>query len=216
MYYIYVHILKSDGRKYIGITSQTLNERWQNGNGYKGSTHFKHAIDKYGWDAFEHKVLNTCETQEEAFMLEKQYISDFNTTDEKFGFNLLEGGISSKHHRSSIERMSEKRKGYKYTGDGLKKQQEHARNMAKANKGKPRSEETKHKISETHKGMTYGEETKQKIRDAFSVPVLCVELNKIYSSMTAAAKEFNISKCTISAVIKGRNKTAAGYHWKLA
>jgi hypothetical protein len=33
--------------------------------------------------------------------------------------------------------------------------------------------------------------------------------------MAEAAKAFGLSKCTISAVIKGRNKTAAGYHWKL-
>ena len=215
MYYVYAHTLKADGRKYIGITSQTLNERWRNGSGYKGSTHFKNAIDKYGWDAFDHEVLNVCNSREEAYKLEEQYISQFNTTNENFGFNLQTGGLSPKQYWKSVEKSASKRRGRKYTGETLLKFQEHARELSKANIGKPRSEETKHKISEKHKGMTYGEETKQKLRDTFSRKVLCVELNKVFSSMTEAAKAFGLSKCTISAVITGRNKTAAGYHWKL-
>jgi len=216
LYYVYCHTLKQDGRKYIGITSQNLNSRWKNGNGYKGSTHFKHAIDKYGWDSFSHDVLNICNSKEEAYNLEKYYIAYFGTTNEKLGFNLQSGGESPKQHWSSVKKSANKRKGIKFTGEALEHLRENAKKASEANKGKTRAEETKYKISETHKGMKYGEETKQKLRDAFSVPVLCIELNKIYPSMSIAANEFGISKCTISAVIRGRNKTAAGYHWKLA
>lgn len=216
MYYVYCHTLISDGRKYIGITKQSLNNRWRNGLGYKGSTHFSNAISKYGWNSFSHEILRICKTKEEAYKYEKEYISVFNTTDDRRGFNLQSGGESPKQHWSTNKKVSESRKGYKYTGKALEIMQEHAKEMSKNNKGKPRPEEVKHKISEAHKGMKYGEETKQKLRDTFSTPVLCVELNKTFSSMTSAAEEFGLSKCAISAVIKGRNKTAAGYHWKLA
>lgn len=165
MVYVYCHILKKDGRKYVGITSQTPEERWRGGNGYKGSTHFKHAIDKYGWDAFDHVILEICQTREKAFEFEKYYIAKFNTTDEKCGFNLQSGGESPKQHWSSTKKTSEKQKGIKRTGDVLKRYQEHARKISKANIGVPRSEETKRKISESHKGMKYGEETKQKLRE---------------------------------------------------
>lgn len=215
IYYVYVHTLRSDGRKYFGITSQKPEDRWRNGEGYKGSTHIYHAIQKYGWNAFDHDILHECKTLKEAYNYEEKYIAEYNTTNENFGFNLQSGGERPKQCRESIKKTADKQRGRKRTGDLLRRYQEHARAIGKARTGIPRSEETKHKISESHKGMTYGEKTKQKLREAFSQPVLCVELNQVFPSMTAAAEHFCLSKCTISAVIKGRNKTAAGYHWKL-
>lgn len=44
--------------------------------------------------------------------------------------------------------------------------------------------------------------------------VICLETNIIYKSITSAAKDINLSRCSIDAVLKGRNKTAGGYHWK--
>lgn len=214
-YYVYVHTLKEDGRKYFGITCQSPEERWRNGEGYKGSTHMYNAIQKYGWDSFTHEILHECKTLQEAYDYEIYYISKYNTTDERFGFNCHSGGPNPKRHWKSNERQSKTRKGMKYSGEALEHILENIQKAIQYNTGKHRSEETKRKISESHKGMTYGEETKQKLRNAFSQPVLCVELNKVYPSMTDAAKAFNLDKCTISAVIKGRNKTAAGYHWKL-
>jgi len=43
---------------------------------------------------------------------------------------------------------------------------------------------------------------------------MCVETNKIYESISLAARDINLSNCSIGAVLKGRNKTAGGYHWK--
>jgi group I intron endonuclease len=47
-------------------------------------------------------------------------------------------------------------------------------------------------------------------------PVICIETNKIYESISLAAKDINLSHCSIGAVLNGRNKTAGGYHWKYA
>ena len=44
--------------------------------------------------------------------------------------------------------------------------------------------------------------------------VMCVETNKIYESISLAARDINLSNCSIGAVLKGRNKTAGGFHWK--
>ena len=44
--------------------------------------------------------------------------------------------------------------------------------------------------------------------------VICIELNKIYDSISQASKNLNISNSSISAVCKGKRKTAGGYHWK--
>ena len=54
---VYRHVNEVNGKVYIGITCQSLNDRWRNGKGYGKSTHFAHAIQKYGWDNFEHEIL---------------------------------------------------------------------------------------------------------------------------------------------------------------
>ena len=51
---VYRHVSPS-GKSYIGVTSQSPEDRWQNGWGYKGQG-FWNAIKKYGWANFEHYV----------------------------------------------------------------------------------------------------------------------------------------------------------------
>ena len=215
-YYVYVHTLKADGRKYFGITCQKPEERWRKGKGYKGSTHIHNAILKYGWDAFYHDVIHICETKAEAYKYEEYYIELYKTNNEKYGFNLQSGGESPKQYWSSIVASASKRKGKKLSDEAL----EHIRQAAKERDNSvfahPRSEETKRKISKSHMGIKCSEKAKQRSKEEFSIPVLCVELNKVFPSMKDAGDYFGLSKCTISAVIKGRNKTAAGYHWRIA
>lgn len=49
-------------------------------------------------------------------------------------------------------------------------------------------------------------------------PVYCAELNRVFKGgASEAARELNIkSSSTISAVCKGKRKTAGGYHWRYA
>ena len=49
-----------------------------------------------------------------------------------------------------------------------------------------------------------------------SKPVLCVELNQIFPSLTEAARHFNVAQSNLSGVLTGRFKTAGGYHWEFA
>lgn len=53
-YTVYVHVNKINGKMYVGITSQTVEQRWRQGKGYKHCVFFYRAIEKYGWDGFEH------------------------------------------------------------------------------------------------------------------------------------------------------------------
>lgn len=65
MYTVYQHKNKINGKVYIGITKQAPEERWNNGKKYKSSPHFYAAIQKYGWDNFEHNILFQNLTKEE-------------------------------------------------------------------------------------------------------------------------------------------------------
>lgn len=45
-------------------------------------------------------------------------------------------------------------------------------------------------------------------------PVICIELNKIFSSIMEAQRQLNIGNSHISRCCLGKEKTAGGYHWK--
>lgn len=56
-YKIYMHKNKINNKIYIGQTKQSLNSRFKNGNGYQSCPLFFRAIKKYGWENFEHIIL---------------------------------------------------------------------------------------------------------------------------------------------------------------
>ena len=55
-YVVYKHVSPS-GKLYIGITSQKPELRWNYGRNYKENPYFYNAIQKYGWDSFQHEIL---------------------------------------------------------------------------------------------------------------------------------------------------------------
>ena len=61
----------------------------------------------------------------------------------------------------------------------------------------------------------YGTRTKR-ASEKLQKPVLCVELNQIFPSLTEAARQLCLSVENLSRVLAGRSKTAGGYHWEFA
>ena len=57
-YSLYWHFSPSK-KIYIGITGVDPKKRWSGGSGYKGCTMFYHAIQKYGWENFQHHIAKT-------------------------------------------------------------------------------------------------------------------------------------------------------------
>lgn len=108
---VYMHTNNINGKRYIGI-SQNPKRRWKNGNGYKTQL-FGKAINKYGWDNFTHEILFTGLTENDACEKEIELISLYNTTDDKYGYNILDGGdITSCLLRPNSKRV------YQYSLDG--------------------------------------------------------------------------------------------------
>ena len=123
---VYVHTNKINNKKYVGQTCQKPESRWGNqGCGYKGCLLFERAIQKYGWDNFEHEIVYDGLTQDEANYYEEMLIEQYHTTDSDFGYNIRSGGshmlgldnpFYGKHHTDETKsKMSQERIG-KYTG----------------------------------------------------------------------------------------------------
>ena len=88
MYTVYQHKNKINGKIYIGITSRKPEERWgSDGRNYKTSPHFYSAIQKYGWDNFEHNILFTNLSKAQACEKEQELIKYYNSMDREFGVN---------------------------------------------------------------------------------------------------------------------------------
>lgn len=234
MYTVYMHRL-FDGRTYIGITSQKLNRRWQNGYGYRGSQKFFHAIEKYGWDSFEHIVLIENISKEDAEQEEIRLIKEFKSNTREFGFNTdLGGSLAGKMSDETKEKIRQKKIGLRASDEtkrkmsearkGKKQTEEHIKNRAATRVGKHLSEETKRKISvavsEKQKGRKHTEETKKKIRESSPKKrkVLQFEKNGVFvaehQSLSEAAKSVGTTVSNICNCASGLRKTARGYIWK--
>ena len=200
IYCVYSHTNKINGKIYIGLTSMEPNKRWKNGKGYYKGTHFRSAIDKYGWDNFEHKIIKDGLNKEEAAYWEIYYISLYNSTDRRYGYNMSSGGENGGGHPQTEETRKKIGENGCHTGMvGKKLSEEHKTKLLNAITGKPRSEETKRKISESHR----------KLRNRM---VYCVELDCIFKSLDEAAEFLNRSKTSIVKCCKGDQTTCAGYH----
>ena len=75
-YVVYKHTNKFNGKVYIGITSRSVKRRWgNNGKQYLyDNSRFANAIQKYGWDNFEHEILFEGLSKKEACQKEIELI----------------------------------------------------------------------------------------------------------------------------------------------
>ena len=113
-YCVYMHISPND-KRYIGLTCQKPEYRWCNGKGYKGNAYFMNAINKYGWDNFQHIIIAKGLTEDEAKWLETELIREWDTRNQSSGYNVLSGGQTTEgennpfygkqHTKESIDKM---------------------------------------------------------------------------------------------------------------
>ena len=149
---MYCHTNKINDKKYIGITSKEVNQRWKNGSGYgKSQPYFSNAIKKHGWDNFKHEVLFENLTKEEACAKEIELIVLYDTTNKEKGYNVSTGGSAPmygrKHTEESKEKMSNKLREL-----GVNKGEKNwCYGKIPPNKGVPHTKETREKISKIGK-----------------------------------------------------------------
>ena len=199
-YIVYMHVSLSN-KRYIGITCQTVSKRWQNGNGYRNNIHFTRAINKYGWDNFQHIIIAKGLTEDEAKWLEKELIREWDSANPNKGYNITLGGEGANglvHTEEFKEKRSEK-----YSGEG------------NPFYGKQHTEETKEKLREINTGKTHSEETKRKIsknhRDVSGENNPNYGLHEehpFYGKQHSEETKEKLSKARIGKYCKGENPNA--------
>lgn len=154
-YCVYKHTNKINGKVYIGQTCHNKNpeRRWgKDGIGYKSSCRFYNAIQKYGWNNFEHEIIYDNLTTEQANDLEIELINFYKSCDDKYGYNIREGGSNSPCAEITKHRISESNKGRrKITPEQRKKMVEGLRKSSNRF-GHKMSAKTKEKLRMLNKG----------------------------------------------------------------
>lgn len=205
---VYAHINKINGKIYIGQTihGDNPNLRWRrDGKGYKDSPRFWNAIQKYGWDNFEHEIIANNLTHEEANNFEILLISKLNTSDDRYGYNIEFGG-------NCAGGMSDSTK--KKLSDGMKGRFVGERNPNYGN----------HKIAGENNpfyGKTHSIETIEHLKNIKTKRyVWCFELNELFYGAMDAQSKTGIGFADIHKACHGKVKSAGKHpitgdnlHW---
>lgn len=213
-YCVYMHKNKINGKVYIGQTCQKPEYRWgSEGKGYIHCTHFYRAIQKYGWNNFEHIILNSGLSLEEANLQESYWINYYDSTNEEKGYNIQRGGLNravSQDTRAKLSAHSKElwanaeHRGYMsqvmkdkwQTQEYITKQIESRahRNWALSEDGRKRISEARKAYIAEHgtptQGIGHTEQAKQKIRES-----KMGEKNPMYGKTTSEYQKQRAKEC---------------------
>lgn len=209
-----MHINKTNGKRYVGITSLDVQNRWRNGNGYKTQV-FGRAISKYGWDGFEHEILYDGLSLEDAAQIEKRLISEWSTQNMLYGYNVTEGGNGISGFRFSEQSKIKMSESAKHRNICYSERKKHP----------PISEETRAKMSNNNKGSgnpNYGrkhtDEELQKMSKAHSKKVAIIGedggLVKVFESTKKASEYIGVHNSVVAKCCRGLFSTCGGYKVK--
>ena len=144
------------GKKYIGQTRKSLEERIQ---GHLHSTEcvaLHHAIVKYGIDSFNKEVILVCNSEHLDYY-EKRSIDLYRTL-VPHGYNIRTGGSNGSHCEESRERMRIAKLGERNPNFGKPRTEDFKQKLSKAKSGerhhfwgKHFTEEHKLNLSKSHK-----------------------------------------------------------------
>ena len=229
-YTVYVHISPSN-KYYVGITKQKVTRRWRYGSGYKQNKHFYSAIQKYGWNAFQHEIIANNLTKDEACKFEIALISVLKSNQKEFGYNKSAGGEGSSGVIPTEEQRDKKRKRLK----GRKRPKEVCERISQSKLGHGVSDETKQKIRHALIGHKISDQSREKLSKSAKIrsksgrtdikcvcrPILQYDKNgnfiRKWDSILEATKGLNFkSHGSIDNVLSGRSKTAHGFIFEYA
>lgn len=199
---IYEHRNKINNKIYIGQTCQKPTYRWgSRGQGYKNNPYFYSAILKYGWDNFEHSILYSNLSSEEADEIEKRLIIKYNSTNRKYGYNNASGG------KNKIPNNETRKKQSKSASLRPPVTKETKRKLSALNKNKKKSKEMREKFK---KAALKREASKKYKKER---PVKCINTGEIFKSCREAADWCGlVGTSGIALVCQNKKQKTAGVH----
>ena len=233
-YTVYRHVFPN-GKQYIGITNRSVKKRWNSGNGYRDQIRMYRAIKKYGWNNMEHKIIIRGLTKEQAFRWEIRLIKHYNTTNNKFGYNIDKGGNSGHNHtaetRAKISKNNARKRKIICLNDG-----KIYNTITEAHKATGVARCMISNICAGRKHMIYGygfkylddynklsSEEQKKIRKDFmeyrerslnkSTACVCLEHRKIFSNFREASKAYKCNVSSIRLCCEHQMYKAGNFHW---
>lgn len=215
-----------NGKCYVGQSIDIKRRFWDHRCiSHETNRHLRHAMQKYGKDAFSYEVLEECDPakldEREQFWIEKI----------KPEYNVMSGG-QGRGKRHSDDTRSKLIKAGKESWE--KKSEKEKASVIKNNlKGPKRghavSEKTRKILRDKNTGKKQSIETIQKrvatraknkqkgyVVDHYwgRKTVVCIETGVTFDSLKQAAEWLGVHPSNISAVLKGRQKTSKGLHFK--
>lgn len=153
------------------------------------------------YSKWSYEILEYSESKEILNQLEEEYIRLYNTTDRRFGYNISTGGAGSKGVHWGSPKQIESARSRDISG----KNNPHY--------GKHHSEETKKLLSEQRKGKKASFETIKKSSKPVNQYSMDGKFIKTWIGAAQVEKELGIFKSAISAVCRGKKKSAGGFKW---
>lgn len=209
---LYVHTNLSNGKRYVGITTQKPENRWRKGRGYQKCVLFYNAIQKYGWDGFSHDIVAVFDNMKEASNAEKNLIAELKSNNDAYGYNLEAGGHDKGEVAVSTREKLRILGRRKHDVKSIEK-------SAAAHRGLKHTDETKRKMSTSQKAFWQteeGQEIARKRSGKISKRVFCVSADgeKItFDSITEAARCVGVSASNISRACSGTSAKCANMMW---
>ena len=211
----YVYIIKNDinDKVYIGKTNFSIEKRWKEHLQEASKHRVEHrplyyAINKYGADHFYIEKLEECSVENSSDR-EIYWIEFYDSY--KNGYNATLGGDGKTYlnYHKILKLFDETQLSQKDIANQCNCSVDSVRNI----------------VNIYRDNVNWYERTNNSLKEKMiqsSVSVMCIEENKVFSSTMSACKwlmekgkKKNVNGRThISAVCKGKRKTAYGYHWK--
>lgn len=207
MHLVYLHRNIITNKVYIGRTchSENPNLRWANGYGYRNQPFFEE-IQKYGWENFEHIILEDNIVDEAINLRENYWIQFYQADNPEHGYNSHKSGSVSE---STRQKMSDS---WHKDPERAKRQREvlkqNCQNIDRSGTNNPM-------YGKSRSGINAGRKRK----------VECIETGEIFETLTDASKWCNPNgsnlKSHISEQIKGKRDycgrhpdTKIKLHWR--
>lgn len=204
-YFVYMHENKINHKVYIGITHyiDNPNIRWKNGKGYEHQ-YFGEKIAKYGWENFNHIILENNIDAKDIDKRENFWIDKFQSLNPIYGYNRCKSGEVSEETKIKMSQS--------WTEERRKEQ---SFRTAQMNKTIDRTGSNNSMYGRKRSGKDAGRKRK----------VMCLETGQIFETLTEASKWCNPNgsnlRSHIAAQIKGKRKSCGKHpvtkeplHWR--